>query len=210
MRLILAEPQNLVRAAFRHFFSALSDIEVVGEADSGVHLLEQIPSLQPDLVISEFQLRDINGFDLTQNIRRHYPAVGLMFLSATADTGHVRAALRFGACGFLSKSSEPQEIELAMNAYRKGQIYVSASLSHKLLQGRKAERGESSGVLTRRQREVLRLVGRGKSTKEIAILMGLSPKTVETHRARLMQVLGLRGINALTHFAIRNGQQQTD
>jgi DNA-binding NarL/FixJ family response regulator len=210
VRLILADPHNLVRAAIRHYLGALDGIDIVGETDNGRQLLDLASRLQPDLLLSEFVLPDISGFDLTQNLRRHYPSVGLIFLSASADPGHARAMLKLGASGFLTKCSEPQELELALSAHRKGQTYVSASLSRSLLEGRRAHRVEGNAVLTRRQREVLRMVGRGKTTKEIASLMGLSTKTVETHRARLMQTLGLRGINALTHFAVRNTQYQTD
>jgi DNA-binding NarL/FixJ family response regulator len=210
VRLILADPHNLVRAAIRHYIGALPGIDIVGETDNGKELLEQVPRLQPDLLISEFLLPDLSGFDLTQNLRRHYPGVGLIFLSASTDPGHVRATLKLGASGFVSKCSEPQELELALNAHRKGQTYVSSGLARKLLDGRHRPRVEGNAILTRRQREVLRMIGRGKSTKEIAQLMGLSTKTVETHRARLMQALDLRGINALTHFAVRNTQYQTD
>lgn len=210
VRLILADSHSLVRAAIRHYLGTLPGVQVVGEADSGRHLLEEVSRLRPDLVLSEFLLPDTAGFDLIQNFRRHYPAVGLIFLTSSSDPGHAQAALRLGARGFLTKFSEPQELELALNAHRKGQIYVTAGLSSRMLENRRAQRPEGTGVLTRRQREVLRMVGRGKSTKEIAQLMGVSTKTVETHRARLMQTLGLRGSNALTHFAIRNTQYHSD
>ncbi len=193
----------------RHYFGTLEGVEVVAEAADGSQLIERIGEQSPDLVVSEFALSDISGMDLTRKIRRHFPAVGLMFLITTEDPGQVRAALTAGASAFLSRSSEPLELELALRSYAKGQIYISPSVSRKVIE-RRSRRAEGSGILTRRQREVLRLVGRGKSTKEIAQVLGLSVKTVETHRARMMQTLGLRGINALTHFAVRAGAQASD
>jgi DNA-binding NarL/FixJ family response regulator len=154
-------------------------------------------------------LPDISGLSLTQKIRRHFPRVGLVFLLSAEDPAQVRAALTAGASAFLSRFSELLELELALRAHAKGQIYISPSVSRKVIE-RRGKRADSSGILTRRQREVLRLVGRGKTTKEIAQVLGLSAKTVETHRARMMQTLGLRGINALTHFAVRAGAHAGD
>lgn len=188
----------------------MKDVDVVGEAEGGRSLLEQIGAHHPDLVVSEFMLPDISGSDLAQQIRRHYPGTGVIFLSSSADSGHARLAMKSGASAFLTKCSEPVEVELAMRACGRGQIYLSPSVSRKLIEGRRAERPDGGGVLTRRQREVLRLIGRGKSTKEVAQVMGIGVKTVETHRARLMQTLGLRGIGALTHFAVRHGPGSTD
>lgn len=210
MRLILADSHSLVRATLRHYLGTLPGIDIVGEADSGKQLLDEVAKLQPDLVISEFLLPDVNGLDLTQSFRRHYPAVGLMFLTSSSDPGQAQTVLKLGARGFVTKFSELQELVLAINSHRKGQTYVSSGLSRRILENRRRYRPEGTGTLTRRQREVLRLIARGKSTKEIAQLMGVSTKTVETHRARLMQTLGLRGSSALTHFAVRNMQYQND
>jgi len=193
----------------RHYVGTLANIEVVAEAANGASLIEQLGSLHPDLVVSEFALPDIGGLELTQRIRRHFPKVGLVFLSSVTDPAQVRAVLAAGACAFLTRSSELLELELALGAHGKGQIYISPSVSRKVIE-RRGRRAEGSGSLTRRQREVLRLVGRGKSTKEIAQILGLSTKTVETHRARLMLTLGLHGINALTHFAVRASAQAGD
>ncbi|MFI4979186.1 MAG: response regulator transcription factor [Nevskiales bacterium] len=210
MRLILAEPQTLVRAALKQLLQTMQGVDVIGEAEDGRQLLEQVAAHRPELVVSEFTLPDISGSDLAHQIRRHYPGTGLIFLSSSADSGHVRVAMKSGASAFLTKCSEPIEVELAMRACGKGQIYLSPSVSRRDIEGRRAERPDGSAVLTRRQREVLRLIGRGKSTKEIAQVMGVGAKTVETHRARLMQALGLRGIGALTHFAVRHGPAATD
>jgi DNA-binding NarL/FixJ family response regulator len=209
VRLILAEPQTLTRAMLRHYIAGLDGIEVVAEAENGATLIEQVGMRQPDLVLSEFSLPDVRGLDLTQTLRRHFPMVGVAFLGNAVDPGLVRAVLNAGASAFLSRSSEPLELELALRAHSRGQVYISPSISRRVIE-RRGRRVEGSGVLTRRQREVLRMVGRGKTTKEIAQLLGLSAKTVETHRARLMQTLGLRSCNALMHFAVTSGAQSAE
>jgi len=193
----------MVRAALRHLLESFDQMEVVGQADDGKSALQLIQSRRADLLVSEFILPDLGGCDLAQQIRRYYPKTGVLFLTSSHDAAHARSALKCGAAGFLTKSSEPAEMELAIRAFAKGQIYLSPSVSRKVLEGRRAQRSDNSAVLTRRQREVLRMVGGGKSTKEIAQILGLSTKTVETHRARMMQTLGLRGTSALTHFAVR-------
>ncbi|MBL6750911.1 MAG: response regulator transcription factor [Nevskia sp.] len=210
MRVVLADPHTLFRAGLRHLIEAVDGAEVIGESDTGKGLLEQVVKSRPDLVFCEVVLPDVSGFEVAQQIRRHYPKVAVMFLTASTDSANVRNALKAGAVGFLAKSSEAVEIELALRAVGKGQVYLSPSVSLRALEPRRSTRPESSAVLSRRQREVLRLIGRGKSTKEIAALMGVSPKTVETHRARLMQALGLHGTNALTHYAVRVGLHLTD
>lgn len=203
MRIFLADPHVLVRAALRRLFEAIDRVQVVGEADDGQGVLEQVRSCPADLVVSEFILPDMGGCELAQQLRRYYPGTGIVFLSCSHDAAHVRSALKSGAAGFLTKSSEPIELDLAIRAAARGQVYLSPSVSRKALEGRREQRSDNGAVLTRRQREVLRMIGRGKSTKEIAQIMSLSTKTVETHRARMMQTLGLRGTSALTHFAVR-------
>ena len=210
MLLILADPQTLVRAALRRLLESIAQVEVIGEAEDGRGVLDLVHARPADLVVSEFVLPDLGGCELAQQLRRYYPKTGVLFLSASQDAAHVRGALKCGAAGFLSKNSEPVELELALRACTRGQIYLSPCVSGKALEGRRAQRSDHGAVLTRRQREVLRMIGRGKSTKEIAQIMGLSTKTVETHRARLMQTLGLRGTSALMHFAVSALAQATE
>jgi len=210
VRVILAEPQTLVRAALKLLLQAIPGVEVSGEAEDGRGLVELVAASRPDAVFSEFMLPDLGGAELAQLLRRQYPGTGVIFLSSGADAAHVRLAMKAGAAAFLTRGSEPVEVDLALRACLRGQIYLSPAVSRKVIEGRRAERPEGSAVLTRRQREVLRLIGRGKSTKEIAQVLGVGIKTVETHRGRLMQALGLRGIGALTHFAVRYGPSATD
>ncbi|WP_039748963.1 MULTISPECIES: response regulator [Solimonas] len=205
MRVVLAEPQNLVRAGLRRLLEEHAHAEIVGEAADGSQLLELTGRLRPEVVLTELNLPQISGLEALAQIRRHYPEVAVIILSSPTDGHHVRVALRSGAAGFIAKDAEPMELSLALRAVERHQIYLSPAISHKAIERRADQRLEDAAVLTPRQRQVLQLIGRGKSTKEIAALMGISIKTVETHRARLMQALGLYGTNALMRHAIRSG-----
>lgn len=206
MRLILAEPQALVRTALARLIEQNARVEILGEAADGQQLLEQVGRLHPDVVVTEVNLGSMNGLEVLSQIRRHYPEVSVLLLSAQTDGPCVRSALKLGAAGFLSKNAGLAELQLALGAVERSQVYLSPEIAHLALERRAGvTRVEDNVTLTPRQRQVLQLIARGKSTKEIAALMGVSIKTVETHRARMMQALGLFGTNALMRFAIRQG-----
>jgi DNA-binding NarL/FixJ family response regulator len=181
----------------------LDGVAVVGEATDGRELLDRVVARKPQLVITELSLSQVSGIEAAKRIARHMPGIRVLFLSAQAEQTQVRAALKTGASGFLNKAGEPAELEIAIRAVMRGQIYLSPSVSQHAIERRRAQRVEESVILSVRQREVLRLVGRGKSTKEIASLLGIGSKTVETHRSRLMQALNLPNTHALMHFAVR-------
>lgn len=204
-KLVLAEGHALVRAGLRLLVEQLGSAEVIGEAGDGQQLLTLIGRLRPHLALVDTDLPVLNGIEVLAQVRRHYPEVAVVLLAARADPGQVRAAMRQGAAGFLVKQSEPAELALALRAVAKSQIYISPAVAHLLLDRREATRVEDSASLTPRQLQVLTLIGKGRSTKEIAGLLGVSVKTVETHRARLMQALGLYGTNALMRVALRWG-----
>ncbi|TDU31119.1 LuxR family two component transcriptional regulator [Panacagrimonas perspica] len=205
MKLVLADGQSLVRAGIRMLLQSEGQAEVVGEAGDGQELLALIAKLRPRAALVELDLPVVNGLDVLAQARRHYPEVAVLLLAARPEPGQVRSALRQGAAGFLTKQAEPQELGLALRSIEKRQTYISPAVSNLLLDRRDQTRIEDAAILTHRQRQVLTLIGKGKSTKEIAALLGVSVKTVETHRARLMQSLGLYGTNALMRTALRWG-----
>ena len=207
MRIVLADELTLVRAGIRRLLEALQDplVKVVGETGDGQALLEMAARLRPDLVIVEHVLTSMGGQEVSQQMRRHYPDVKVLFLTARSEPNFVRQAMLSGAVGYVVKDAEPVELELALKAVAKKQSYLSPKVSAAAFDRRIRARDEREGVLSQRQRQVLRLMARGKSTKEIAALMGVSVKTVETHRARMGAILGLYGINPLMRFAIKMG-----
>jgi DNA-binding NarL/FixJ family response regulator len=205
MRVILADSHTLVRAGIRRLIESIDHIEVVAETGDGQQLLDLVARHRPDLVVTELTLTGMSGLDAAAQLRRHYPEVEVLVLSAQTSVQQVRAVVKSGVCGFLAKDAELVELELALRAAVRGQSYLSPQVSRIALEQRRQRRGEDRPVLTARQRQVMQLLARGRSTKEIAAIMGVSVKTVETHRARLMQTLGVRGTNALMHYAIRHG-----
>lgn len=201
--IVHAEAQALVRAALRRFLEGIPGVRVLADVGDGQELLDRVIDVRPQVVITELTLPQVSGLEALKRIVRHLPDIRVLILSGMTESMHVRSALKSGASGFLSKYAEPAELELAVHAVVRGQTYLSPSVSHHAIERRRANRNEESVILSQRQREVLRLIGRGKSTKEIASLLGIGNKTVETHRARLMQALSLSNTHSLMHFAVR-------
>ena len=204
IRVLLADPQPLVRAGLRLLIEQFRGVVVADEVGSAPELLEILAERPPDIVVTEMALQGGTAIDIARRINRHLPQVKVLYLSAQIDNAQVQAALRAGVLGFVSKAAEPAELEIALRAVAVGNPYLSPQLARFAIDRRRSRQDEPSVILPTRQREVLQLLGRGKSTKEIAALMGLSVKTVETHRSRLMQALELSNINALLHYAVRH------
>jgi len=205
MKIILADKQTLVRAGIRCLIQTIPGIKVVAETGDGQELLKLVGRHRPDIVVTDIALSGISGLDCTEQIGRHYPATAVLILSDQTSAQPVRAALKAGVAGFLSKDAELQELELALRATARGQSYFSPNVSLNALEQRRAHRGEDRPKLTVRQRQVMQSLARGSTTKEIADIMGVGIKTVETHRARAMETLHLKTANALIHYAIRHG-----
>lgn len=212
MRIILADELTLVRAGIRALLQGMAALsaDVVAETGDGRELIDLCNALKPDLVITEVPLQGITGVEACQQLRRELPGMATIFLSAKSDSYTVRQAMATGATGYVVKNGDPVELLLALKAAAKGQRYSSPSVSGAALERRNRERSLKEGILSGRQRQVLRLIGQGKSTREISELLNLSIKTVETHRARTANVLGLQGTNALMHFAIKCGMDADD
>lgn len=202
---VLGDGHPIVRAGLRMLVESLGDYRVVGEAGDGQELLTAIGRLRPRIALAELDLPAVSGLDTLRQVRRHYPEVAFVVLTGRAEAGQIRTAMKLGAAGILVKQGDPAELAMALRSVPKQQQFLSPAVSHLLLERREATRVEDSAVLTHRQRQVLTLIGKGRSTKEIAGLLGVSVKTVETHRARLMSSLGLYGTNALMRVALRWG-----
>ncbi len=205
MKIILADQQTLVRSGIRCLMQTIPGVKVLAETDDGQELLKLVARHRPDIVVTDIALSGISGLDCTEQIGRHYPATAVLILSDQTTTPSVRAALKAGVAGFLAKDAQPQELELALNATARGQSYFSPNVSRSALEQRRLQRGEDRPKLTVRQRQVMEFLASGSTTKEIAGIMGVGIKTVETHRARAMETLRLKTANALIHYAIRHG-----
>ena len=205
MKIVLADDHALVRAGFRRLLDDLPGVEVVGEAEHGLQVEPMVASLCPVLVILDVSMPNRNGLEVAEDLSRNYPGLPVLIVSMHANPAYVRRALDAGAMGFMIKDSAPVELDLALRALSAGQSYITPRLAVQMagvqVSHSTAEKPPLES-LTARQREVLRLIGEGQSTKQIASVLQLSAKTVETHRARIMEKLGLRSGVQLTHYAI--------
>lgn len=209
VRIVLADDHALVRAGIRSLLERLPGVTVVGEAESGIDALALIRDHQPDIALVDIAMRGLNGLDVTARVTKEWPLVRVIILSMHANEEFVAQALRAGAVGYLLKDSATAELELALGAARRGETYLSPAVSRSVIGGylerRSGTGGGAAGPLTPRQREILTLVANGKSTKQIALQLNLSAKTVESHRAQLMERLNIRDVAGLVKYALHAG-----
>lgn len=208
IKLVLADNHTLVRAGFRSLVEDIAGVEVVGEANNGREALQLVETLQPNLVLMDIAMPEMNGLEATTRISHAFPQVRVLILSMHSNEEYVYQALRSGAMGYLLKDSGIEEMELAIRAIAQGKTYLSPAVSKYVVSDYVRRLGEDANPLdqiTPRQREILQLIAEGKSTKEIAEILYISSKTVETHRMQLMDRLDIHDIAGLVRYAIRIG-----
>lgn len=208
VRVLLADDHALVRAGIRALLQDLEGVTVVAEAGNGAEVLELARIHRPDVVLLDISMPGLSGLDVSAQLEQELPEVRVVVLSMHANEEYVLQALRAGAVGYMLKDSATAELELALKAVMQGETYLSPPISKQVVEGyvqRVGAEQPASEKLTPRQREVLRLIAEGHSTKEIAHHLELSVKTVETHRAQVMERLQIRDIAGLVKYAIRNG-----
>jgi DNA-binding NarL/FixJ family response regulator len=209
IRTLLADDHALVRAGIRALLRDIADVTIVAEADNGRDAVRLAIELTPDLAIMDISMKELNGIEAAAQMKAQSPGTRVLILSMHTTEDFVRRALKAGAAGYLVKDSAPLELTMAIEAVMRGETYLSPRVSRSLLSGlvdgRAAPGGSSLDGLSPRQREVLQLVAEGRSTKEIAFALAVSVKTVETHRAALMERLGIRDTASLVVYAVRNG-----
>lgn len=207
IRILIVDDHTLVRAGIRMLLATIGNAEVVAEASDGSEVLSLIERHRPHVVLMDIAMKTVNGLDTTAKIAAAHPDVRVLILSMHANEEYVLQALRAGAAGYLLKEAATAELEIALQAVSRGETYLSPPVSRAVVDGyvhRIAERQPDDG-LTPRQREILRLIAKGMGTKEIAYKLDLSVKTIETHRAMMMDRLGIRDVAGLTRYAIRAG-----
>ncbi|MGZ5032377.1 MAG: response regulator [Usitatibacter sp.] len=214
VRILLADDHALVRAGIRSLLEDIEGVSVVAEARNGREAVALSKSTHPDVVLMDISMQDLNGIEATAQIRAEVPTARVLILSMHATEDFVRRALKAGASGYLVKDSAPLELTMALEALMRGENYISSRVSKHLVsglvEGHVQGHGSSIDSLTPRQRQVLQLIAEGKSTKEIAYVLEVSAKTVETHRAALMERLGIHDVAGLVLYAARNGLVSVD
>jgi DNA-binding NarL/FixJ family response regulator len=208
VRVLLADDHKLFRAGIRALLGPSGDIEVVAEAVDGREALRAVAQHRPDVVLMDIMMPGLNGLDAASRVARAFPLARVVVLSMNADEDSVLSALRAGVHGYLVKTADPAELELAIRAAARGERFLSAAISQHVVSaclGRVDREASSLERLTPRQREVLQLVAEGNSTKEIAQALEISAKTAEAYRGELMKALDIHDVASLTRYAIRAG-----
>jgi DNA-binding NarL/FixJ family response regulator len=204
IRVLIADDHALVRAGIRVLVEKIEGIVVVGEAGKGSEVLELVRELRPDLMLLDITMPDGGGFEVLEQVTKKYPEIKIIVLTVHEAGEYAIRTLREGAVGFLPKSAASTELDQAIQAVIRGEVYISPETSRKTLleYGKGATKRDLLATLSPRQREVLRLIAEGKTTKQIAQLLEISVKTVETHRAQLMERLGIHDVAGLVRYAI--------
>jgi len=207
IRILLVDDHVLVRAGIRGLIEDIPGTQIVAEAANGREAIAAAKQHKPDLVIMDISMKELNGIEATQAIIHEVPATKVLMLSMHSAEEFVRRSIKAGASGYVAKDSLPLELRMAIEALMRGEIYLSSRVSRHVVAAFTEPRpeGESSlDSLTLRQREVLQMIAEGKTTREMAQALDVSVKTVETHRAALMERLGIHDIAGLVRYAARN------
>ncbi len=200
LRVVLADDHDLVRCGIRLLLEQ-GDVEVVGEARNGEELLGVVNALRPDVVMTDLDMPLLDGLGAIEALRGRYPGMRVLVLSMHDDIDMLRRAVASGADGYLLKTAPSDELAHAVRTVSASGRYFSSQMAMRLLEAREPAPGE---LLTERQLEVLKRIATGESSKEIAFHLGLSSKTVDVHRARVMERLGIADVAGLTRYALRN------
>jgi len=202
----------IVRTGIRHVLESEADFVVVGEAGSGSEALALAAELRPDVVVLDISMPDQSGLEVAARLRTGSSAPRILILSMHNNTEYVLESVRAGAQGYLLKDTAAAELRTAVRAVCRGESYFSPPVATRLTAAVRGEYGATNGgldLLTSREREVLLGVARGRTNKEIAAELGISPRTVETHRESLMRKLQIRTVAELTRLAIESGIMQS-
>lgn len=204
--MLLADDHTVVIEGLRRVLEP--ECEIVGAVSDGRALLAAAERLQPDIVVADISMPLLNGIEAVRQMRKTVKNVKVVFLTMHADISYAANALEAGGSGFVLKSSAGEELLTAIREAMNGRKYVTSALSSQVLQSlanRNSRREDDPEALTARQREVLQLVAEGKSLKEMADILHVSPRTVEFHKYRIQEVLGLRTTGELTRYAVKHG-----
>ena len=212
IRVLLSDQHALVRAGIRALLERIDEVKVVAEGAGGRQTLELIKAFNPNILLLGITMPGFSGLELLKEIVDKFPRVRVVVLTLHDNEEYAALALRAGAAGFISKSAASNELEMAIKAVARGEDYIATEVSKqatlKYLKG--AVSGTFPTVLTARQREVLKMIAEGHATKEIARRLNISVKTVETHRAQLMERLNIHDIAGLVRYALRMGLVKLD
>lgn len=213
LRVMIVEDHALVRAGMRALLEKIDGIDVVSAVGDGWEAVKAVQTDAPDLVLMDIAMPELNGLDATSRIVKESPATRVILLSMHANEEYLQQALQSGASGYLLKGAELAELELAIKTVSRGESYLTPAVAKYAIEAYRDKSDGPTGPLAKlsmRQREILQLIAEGHTTKDIAQRLNVSVKTVETHRAHLMERLEIHDVPGLVRFAVRVGLIQPD
>lgn len=202
IHVVLADDHHLVRSGIRSLLNGLPDVRVIAEAASGEELLAILEHVHPDVVVTDIAMPGIDGITAISTIRMHYPDLRIIVLSMHQGADMIKRAVAAGASAYLRKDASDSELATALRTVAAAGSYFSPPIMKALMEDTQPAIEDE---LTLRQIQILRLIADGRSSKEIGAALGLSPKTVDVHRARIMDRLDLHDVASLTLYAVRKG-----
>ena len=209
LRIFLADDHTVMRQGLKSLVNAQADMDVIGEADNGRTTLQRVRELQPDVIILDISMPDLNGIQVTERLKRLGQKPTVLVLTAHDDSGYLRQLLEVGASGYVLKKAAAEELINAIRVVAAGGVYLDPSLAGKVVGGylnnRRVGGKPQRNDLSERELEVLRLVAWGYTNKEVAAYLRISVKTVETHKANIMQKLDLKSRVEMVRYALRQG-----
>ena len=207
IRVVLADDHVLVRQGLKPLLEREGFL-VVGEASDGEEALRQVKSLRPDIAVMDITMPILNGLNAARELTRSFPKTKTILLTQHDEDQYVSEALEAGVMGYVLKSQVASDLLQAIQQVSRGQVYLSPGVSRAVMEAYRSKSEKPRDRLTVRERQVLQLIAEGKSTKDIASLLGISVKTAESHRTRLMQKLDIHETASLVRYAVRHGVVQ--
>jgi two-component system response regulator NreC len=204
VRIVLADDHILVRQGLRSLLER-EGFQVVGEASDGQEALRLAESFQPDIAIMDISMPILNGLNAAREMSRSSPKTKTILLTQHDEGQYISEALDAGVKGYVLKNQVASDLLLAIRQVSRGQVYLSPGVSRAVMEAYHCKSEKSKNPLTLRERQVLQLIAEGKSTKDVATLLGISVKTAESHRTRLMRKLGIHETASLVRYAVRQG-----
>ncbi len=210
IRVLVADDHSVVRQGIRHVLEGAEEFTIVAEAENGNEVAELVAQNQPDVVVLDISMPGLSGIEVTAVLRKRFPECRVLILSMYDNQEYVLEAVRSGAHGYLLKDTAADDLATAIRSIHSGEAFYSPPIAAKLAAAVKGDFSDAYDTgelasLTTREREVLRGIARGLTNKDIASELGISPRTVETHRESLMRKLGIRHVAGLTKLALETG-----
>jgi len=205
-RVLLADDHRMVAEGLKGLLT--EEFDLVGIVEDGHAMVRAARDLRPDVIVADISMPHLNGIDALAQLKQYNPQVRVVFLTMHRDPAYARRALQAGALGFVLKHSAPAELVLAVRSALQGRTFIAPDLAAEVFRSASNKESDPAKALTSRQREILQLLAEGQSAKQIAALLNLSARTVEDHKYRMMETLGIENSAELIHFAIKHGLVQ--